>query len=82
MAKKMEENYMRAVEMEVQARAQTTVLASLDRIRAPISACELTQSSFHILFANRSWAATAGARGRSPLPSVATPACSARCLWV
>ena len=75
MAKKLEENYKRAVEVEVQARAQTTVLASLDKIRAPISACELTQTTFHILFANRSWAATAGVLQHS-----LTLACIVSCL--
>ena len=79
MARKMEENYNRAVEVEAQQRAQTTVLASLDKIRAPISACELTPASFTILFANRSWTATVGARARAHATPTTPPAMLAAC---
>lgn len=62
MARKMEEDYVRAVELEVARRAKEQLLQSLDRIRAPISVCEISPGSLRILFANRAWASIVGGR--------------------
>ena len=61
MARKMEEDYARAVDVELQRRAREQLLASLDKIRAPISVAEVTREATKILFANRAWANTIGA---------------------
>ena len=66
MARKMEEDYARAVEVELQRRAREQLLASLDKIRAPISVAEVTREATKILFANRAWANTIGARPQPP----------------
>ena len=65
MARKMEEDYARAVELEVARRAKEQLLGSLDKIRAPISVTEIGQGCLRILFANRAWASLVGARAPS-----------------
>ncbi|BDA44775.1 hypothetical protein COCOBI_06-2530 [Coccomyxa sp. Obi] len=60
MSSKMEADYKKAVEVEQQNRTKEQLLHSLDKIRSPISVCEITKDSTKILFANHTWAFLAG----------------------
>lgn len=61
MSSKMEADYKKAVEAEQQNRTKEQLLQSLDKIRSPISVCEITREATKILFANHTWAFLAGA---------------------
>ncbi len=60
MSTKMEADYKKAVEVEQQNRTKEQLLHSLDKIRSPISVCEITREATKILFANHTWAFLAG----------------------
>lgn len=60
MSTKMEADYKKAVEVEQQNRTKEQLLHSLDKIRSPISVCEVTKDSTNILFANHTWGFLAG----------------------
>ncbi|KAK9908320.1 hypothetical protein WJX75_005984 [Coccomyxa subellipsoidea] len=60
MSSKMEADYKKAVEAEQQNRTKEQLLQSLDKIRSPISVCEITREATKILFANHTWAFLAG----------------------
>ncbi len=62
MSSKMEADYKKAVEVEQQNRTKEQLLHSLDKIRSPISVCEITKDSTKILFANHTWSFLAGMR--------------------
>lgn len=60
MSAKMEADYKKAVELEQQNRTKEQLLQSLDKIRSPISVCEITRETTRILFANHTWSLLAG----------------------
>lgn len=73
MSSKMEADYKKAVEVEQQNRTKEQLLHSLDKIRSPISVCEITKDTIKVLFANHTWSFLAGRHCPHHVPTKVSP---------